>query len=58
MLFGTCSQAHAYDPSDHIETRLQRSTAKVLQVDVIRKNFQVLKNDMCITEIGQAVLEL
>ena len=23
MLFGTWSQAHAYDPSDYIETRLK-----------------------------------
>ena len=46
MLFGTWSQAHAYDPSDYMETRLHCSFADQLQntdaLLIIQQSWQVL----------------
>ena len=35
MLFGTRSQAHAYDPSDYMETRLYKLQSKCLWIFII-----------------------
>ena len=42
-LFGTWSQAHAYDPSDYMETRLKAESIKYLN------NKRVVFNNLIIT---------
>ena len=45
MLFDTLSQAHAYDPSDYMETRLPLDRNTIMESGTIQACFDLLLKD-------------